>query len=100
MKSSNIVKQLLKLVNEIISLAEIDYYFRKQDIEYIDYQTYTIGENTIDFLNENNYKYLNAISKAFSLDSEIERSYTIEQYKDSFINFFSELIIKKTEATE
>jgi len=97
MKSSNIVKQLLKIVNEIISLAEIDYYFRKQDI---DYQTYTIGENTINFLNENRYKYLNAISKAFSLDSEIERSYTIEKYKDSFIDFFSELIIKKTEATE
>ena len=97
MKSSNIVKQLLKIVNEIISLAEVDYYFRKQDI---DYRTYTIGENTINFLNENRYKYLNAISKAFSLDSEIERSYTIKEYEDSFLNFFSELIIKKTEATE
>lgn len=100
MKSSNIVKQLLKIVNEIISLAEIDYYFGQQDIEYIDYQTYTLGENTINFLNENRSKYLNAISKAFSLDSEIERSYTIEKYKGSFIDFFSELIIKKTEATE
>ena len=69
MKSSNIVKQLLKIVNEIISLAEIDYYFGQQDIEYIDYQTYTLGENTINFLNENRSKYLNAISKAFSLDS-------------------------------
>lgn len=97
MKSSNIVKKLLKIVNEIISLAEVNYDFRKQDI---DYRTYTIGGNTINFLNKNRYKYLNAISTAFSLDSEIERSYTIKEYEDSFLNFFSELIIKKTEATE
>jgi len=92
MKSSNIVKKLLKIVNEIISLAEVNYDFRKQDI---DYRTYTIGGNTINFLNKNRYKYLNAISTAFSLDSEIERSYTIKEYEDSFLNFFSELIIKK-----
>ena len=97
MKSSNIVKQLLKIVNEIISLAEIGDYFGKQGIEH---QTYDLGENTVNFLNENSSKYSNAISRAFSLDTEIERSYTIETYKDSFINFFLELIIKKTEATE
>lgn len=97
MKSSNIVKKLLKIVNEIISLAEIGDYFGQQVIEY---ETYDSGEDTINFLNENYFKYLEAISRAFSLDSEIERSYTIEKYKNSLIYFFSELIIKKIEATE
>ncbi len=97
MKSSGIVKKLLKIVNEIISLAEIGDYFGQQGIGH---QTYGLGENAINFLNENYFKYLEAISRAFSLDPEIERSYTIEKYKSSFIEYFSESLITKTEVTE
>ncbi|MBD2652779.1 hypothetical protein H6G45_04555 [Synechocystis sp. FACHB-383] len=84
---------LLKVVNEIIELSEIGDYFGRNDISF---QSFGLGNNTINFVDENKFKYFNAISNAFSSDSEIERTYTLKKYESLFINHFSDFMLKRS----
>jgi len=83
---------LLKVVNEIIALSETGNYFGRNDISV---QSFGFGNNVINFVNENKFKYFNAISNAFTLDSEIEKTYTLKKYETLFINHFSDFLLQR-----
>jgi hypothetical protein len=88
---------LLKVVNEIIKLSEIGNYLGRTDISV---QSFGLGDNAINFVNENKFKYFNAISNAFGSDSEIEKTYTLKKYQSLFINHFSDFILQKSAAKQ
>ncbi|PKM26075.1 MAG: hypothetical protein CVV09_06180 [Gammaproteobacteria bacterium HGW-Gammaproteobacteria-13] len=86
---------LLSLINEIINLSEIGDYFGNRDISL---QSFGFGNNAINFINENKVKYSDAVSNAFSIDSEIEKTYTLKKFEQLLIGHFSEFMQNKTVA--
>jgi len=82
---------LLEIVNEIIELAETDNFLGRTDVslEILD------GGDTIYFVSENTIKYRDALSKAFDLDKEIKRTYTLKKYKSLLLEHFRECFLKK-----
>jgi len=88
---------LLTLANEIIKLSEIGNYFGRGDLSV---QSFGLGESSINFVNENRYKYYDTINEIFNLDSEIEKTYTLKKYETLFISHFSRFMLSKTQAKQ
>ncbi|MDB9511147.1 HEPN domain-containing protein [Kamptonema animale CS-326] len=88
---------LLDTVNEIIGLAEIggDYFGRD-----VSRHSFGLGDDAINFVDQNNFKYCEAIARAFSSDAEIESTYTLEKYQDLLINYFRDLILHGNSAKQ
>jgi hypothetical protein len=83
--------KLLDIVNEIIELAETGNFFGRTDVslKILD------GGDTIYFVSENRIKYRDALSKAFDLDKEIKRTYTLKKYESLLLEHFRECFFKK-----
>jgi hypothetical protein len=82
---------LLEIVNEIIELAETDNFWGRTDISLKIFD----GGDTIYFVSENRIKYRDALSKAFDLDKEIKRTYTLKKYESLLLEHFRERFLKK-----
>jgi hypothetical protein len=83
---------LLEIVNEIIGLAETGNYWGRD----VSLQSFGIGDNAINFVNENKLKYIDAILRAFNSDKEIEKTYTLKKYESLLIGHFREYFFDKT----
>ena len=88
---------LLKAINKIIDLSEIGDYFGRRDISV---QSFGLGPNTINFINENKFVYYQTISEAFGCDTEIEKTYTLKKYELSLINHFSDFMLQRQHAKQ
>lgn len=84
---------LLQIVNEIIGLAETGDFGERRDVS--SRQSFGMGDNAINFVNENLIKYRDAISRAFNLDEEIKKTYTLDKYESLLIKHFRECFFKK-----
>lgn len=84
---------LLKIVNEIIVLAETGNFGEKRDVS--SYKSFGSGDHVINFVNENNLKYIDAISRAFDSDEEIKKTYTLKKYESLLIEHFRECFSEK-----
>ncbi|MEG5137653.1 MULTISPECIES: hypothetical protein [unclassified Microcoleus] len=87
---------LLEIVHEIIGLAETGNYWGRD----VSFQSFGMGDNAINFVNENKLKYIDAISRAFNFDKEIETTYTLKKYESLLIkhfreHFFNKILVKK-----
>ncbi|WP_404343943.1 hypothetical protein [Vreelandella venusta] len=82
---------LLKLINEMIGLAEVGDYFGRHDISV---QSFGLGDDAINFVNENKSKYFDAIFKAYNLDSEINSTYTLKKYESFLISHFRDFMLQ------
>lgn len=82
---------LLKVINEIIGMAEVGNYFGRRDISV---QSFGLGDNAINFVNENKFKYFDAIFNAFNMDSEIGDTYTLKKYESLLINHFRNFMLQ------
>ncbi|MCW6050301.1 hypothetical protein K4039_09435 [Lyngbya sp. CCAP 1446/10] len=89
---------LLQIVNEIIELAETGDFGERIDVS--SYKTFGSGDYAINFVNENNLKYIDAILRAFNSDEEIKNTYTLERYESLLIKHFREFFAKKCLAKE
>jgi len=83
---------LLPIVNEIIKLAETGNFWRRTDVSW---KSFSFGANSINFVNENLIKYLDALSRAFDSDEEIKRTYTLKKYESLLLEHFIECLSKK-----
>jgi len=83
---------LFEIVNEIIGLAETGNYWGTD----VSIQSFRMGDNAINFVNENKLKYIDAISRAFNSDKQIERTYTLKKYESLLIGHFREYFFNKT----
>ncbi|MGE4261445.1 hypothetical protein [Shewanella sp.] len=88
---------LLKAINKIIDLSEIGDYFARSDISV---QSFGLGPNAINFINENKFIYYQTISEAFGADAEVEKTYTLKKYESLLINHFSEFMLKRQHAKQ
>lgn len=84
---------LLQIVNEIIGLAETGDFGERRDVS--SRQSFGMGDNAINFVNENLIKYRDAISRAFNLEEEIKKTYTLDKYESLLIKHFRECFFKK-----
>lgn len=82
---------LLEIVNEIIGLAETGNFWGRTDVRF---KSFGLGDNSINFVNENLIKYRDALSKAFDSDEEIKRTYTLKKYESLLIKHFRECFSK------
>ncbi len=82
---------LLKLINEMIGLAEVGDYFGRHDISV---QSFGLGDDAINFVNENKSKYFDAIFKAYNLDSEVNSTYTLKKYESFLISHFRDFMLQ------
>jgi len=83
---------LLPIVNEIIGLAETGNFFGRTDVSV---NFFALGDNSINFVNENIIKYSDALSRAFDSDEEIKRTYTLKKYESLLLEHFIECLSKK-----
>lgn len=83
--------RLLDTINEIIELAEIGDYFGRNDISI---RSFGLGQNVINFINQNALKYSDAIARAYSSDTEISGSYTLKKYESLLIGHFREIMLQ------
>lgn len=84
---------LLPIVNEIIELAETGDFGERRDVS--SRQSFGMGDNVINFVNENLIKYRDALSRAFNSDEEIKRTYTLNKYESLLLEHFIECFSKK-----
>ena len=84
--------KLLEIVNEIIELAETDNFLGTTDVSG---KSFSFGGNSINFVNENLIKYLDALSRAFDSDEEIKRTYTLKKYESLLLKHFRECFSEK-----
>lgn len=82
-------------MNEIIGLSEIGNYLGRSDISV---QSFGFGKKVINFVNENKFKYFDAIYNAYSLDSEIEETYTLKKYESLLIDHFRDFMLQGSPA--
>ncbi|OSP49366.1 hypothetical protein B7G55_15975 [Aeromonas hydrophila] len=83
---------IFEAINEIIDIAEIGNYFGKKNVSV---QSFGLGDNAINFVNQNKERYYAAASKAFYDDSEISSTYAFKKYQDLLINHFHQFILDK-----
>jgi len=91
---------LLEIVHEIIGLAETGNYWGRD----VSFQSFGMGDNAINFVNENKLKYIDAISRAFNFDKEIETTYTLKKYEALLIkhfreHFFNKILVKNEDVS-
>lgn len=84
---------LLPIVNEIIGFAETGDFGERRDVS--SRQSFGMGDNAINFVNENLIKYRDALSRAFNSDEEIKKTYTLKRYESLLIKHFRECFLKK-----
>lgn len=82
---------LLPIVNEIIELAETGNFWGRTDVRF---KSFGLGDNSINFVNENLTKYINALSRAFDSNEEIKKTYTLKKYESLLIKHFRECFSK------
>lgn len=85
--------KLLDIVNEIRELAETGDFGERRDVS--SRQSFGIGDNAINFVNENLIKYIDAILRAFNSDEDIKKTYTLKKYESLLIKHFRECFSKK-----
>ena len=85
--------KLLDIVNEIRELAETGDFGERRDVS--SRQSFGIGDNAINFVNENLIKYIDAILRAFNSDEDIKKTYTLKRYESLLIKHFRECFSKK-----
>jgi len=73
-------------------LAEIGNFWRRTDVSS---KSFSFGGNSINFVNENLIKYLDALSRAFDSDEEIKRTYTLKKYESLLLKHFRECFSEK-----
>ncbi|MEG4344715.1 HEPN domain-containing protein [Microcoleus sp. A003_D6] len=83
---------LLEIVNEIIELAETDDFLGRTDVSW---KSFSFGGNSINFVNENLIKYLDALSRAFDSDEKIKITYTLKKYESLLLEHFRECFSEK-----
>ena len=73
-------------------MAEIGNFWRRTDVSS---KSFSFGGNSINFVNENLIKYLDALSRAFDSDEEIKRTYTLKKYESLLLKHFRECFSEK-----